>query len=222
MKLRLNHPSIRRLAPSLAAKLLNLSFRTCRRELVAPAATRTLLDSGQAVIYSTWHCHLLYPIYFFSQRYLDPVVMASPSRDGELVAQMCRDLGYIVVHGSRRKGGAQAVKTMAGYLRRGHSTGVVADGSRGPAGVAQKGVVFLAREAQAPLVPMVVAASRKVTFNTWDRFELPLPFSRLALLAGEPLLVPPEARGRALEAFRLELEHRLNELFLRSRHYFPR
>ena len=69
-------------------------------------------------------------------------------------------------------------------------------------------------------MPLAVAASRKKTFQTWDRFELPLPFSRLALLVGEPLRVRPEARGPALEALRQELEARLNRLFHQSQAYY--
>jgi lysophospholipid acyltransferase (LPLAT)-like uncharacterized protein len=86
--------------------------------------------------------------------------------------------------------------------------------------VAQKGIVFLAREGQAPIIPVAVAGSRKITFNTWDRFELPLPFSRLVVLVGEPLYVPPGDRGRLLEDQRQELDTRLNLLFEQSQQYF--
>ena len=67
---------------------------------------------------------------------------------------------------------------------------------------------------------MAVAARRKLTFNTWDRFELPLPFGPLAVLVGEPLQVGPRDRGPALEDKRRELETRLNRLFLESQSYF--
>jgi lysophospholipid acyltransferase (LPLAT)-like uncharacterized protein len=68
---------------------------------------------------------------------------------------------------------------------------------------------------------MAVAARCKQTFDTWDRFELPLPFGRIALLAGEPLRVWPDDRGPALELKRLELESRLNRLFRQSQTYYP-
>ena len=122
--------------------------------------------------------------------------------------------------GSRRKGGVQALQQMAGYYRRGYSCGLIADGSRGPARVAQKGPLYLARETQAAILPVAVAARRKLTFDTWDRFELPLPLGRIAILVGDPLRVWPEERGPALEQKRLELEDRLNRLFLRSQSYY--
>ena len=86
---------------------------------------------------------------------------------------MARGLGFVVVSGSRRKGGVQALRQMAVWFNRGHSCGLIADGSRGPARVAQKGPLYLARETQGPILPVAVAARRKLTFDTWDRFELP-------------------------------------------------
>ena len=224
MKLRLDHPLWRRWAPGLARRLVGAYLRTCRSGVVVRPETMDLLVSGQPVLYATWHCHLLYPLYVSRQylAHLPPlVVMASPSRDGEFIAEVARGLGFLVCPGSRRKGGVQALQQMAGYLRQGHSGGLIADGSRGPARVAQKGIVFLAREAQAPIIPLAVAASLKVVFNSWDRFELPLPFSRLTVLVGDPLRVPAGTRGPALELLRLELETRLNSLYRQSQEIFP-
>jgi lysophospholipid acyltransferase (LPLAT)-like uncharacterized protein len=109
---------------------------------------------------------------------------------------------------------------MAASMRQGYSTGLATDGSRGPARVAQKGVLYLARETQTPIVPAAIANSRKITLNTWDRFEVPLPFGRSALLVDAPLWVSREDRGDALEAQRQLLENRLNHLFDRSQNLF--
>jgi lysophospholipid acyltransferase (LPLAT)-like uncharacterized protein len=223
MKLRLDHPLWRRRAPALVRGLVRAYLLTCSCELVATPEVENLMTSGSPVIYTTWHAHLLSPLFYAAQvrgPQLPMVLMASPSRDGEFIAEVARGLGFVALSGSRRKGGVQTLRQMEAWTRRGHSCGMIADGSRGPARVAQKGVLHLARETQEPILPVAVAASRKYTFNSWDRFELPLPCSRLALLMGEPLRVRPEARGPALEILRLELETRLNRLFLRSRSYF--
>lgn len=225
MKLRVDHPLWRRWAPVLTRKLVQGYLRTCSSEAVVSPETKSLVLSGRPVLFATWHCHLLFPLYYARHYYaaqLPLVVMASPSRDGEFIAEVARGLGFIVCPGSRRKGGVQALQTMAVYFRRGHSGGLIADGSRGPARVAQKGVLFLAREAQVPIVPLAVASRRKITFNSWDRFELPVPFSHLAVLVGDPLWVRTGDRGPALESRRLELEARLNQLFYQSQTYFPR
>jgi lysophospholipid acyltransferase (LPLAT)-like uncharacterized protein len=223
MKLRLDHPFWQHRAPALARGLVQAYLRTCPTELVIDPEAREVIFAGQPVLYTTWHCHLLFPLFYARHysRQLPPVVlMASPSRDGEFIAEVARGLGFLVCSGSRRKGGVQALRQMADYHAQGYSCGLIADGSRGPARVAQNGPFFLARLTGAPLVPLAVAASRQKIFQTWDRFQLPLPFSRLALLVAAPLWVPAEARGAALEALRQELEVRLNGLSHRAQEYF--
>ncbi|MBW1991347.1 MAG: lysophospholipid acyltransferase family protein [Deltaproteobacteria bacterium] len=220
MKLRLDHPAWRRFAPRLAKVLVKNYLRTCRPEAAVSQEILALIASGRPVLFTAWHCHLLSPLFYFHHYFKDLpplVLMASPSRDGEFIGEVAQGLGFIVCPGSRRKGGVQALQSMAAYMRQGHSGGIVADGSRGPARVAQKGVLFLAREARAPIIPLAVAASRKFTLNTWDRFEVPLPFSQLLFLVGEPLWVQPDCRGPALEPLRQELEARLNDLYESSR-----
>jgi lysophospholipid acyltransferase (LPLAT)-like uncharacterized protein len=223
MKLRLDHPFWQRRAPALTRRLVQVYLSTCSAELVGSQAGINMVQAGTPVLFTTWHCHLLCPLFYAHHYYADSpplVLMASPSRDGEFIAAVARGLGFIVCSGSRRKGGVQALKHMAAYVRRGHSCGLVADGSRGPARVAQKGILYLARETQAPIIPLAVAARHRITFKTWDRFELPLPFSRLRLLVGEPLSVPPGDRGPALELRRRDLEARLNGLFQQSQAVF--
>jgi len=224
MKLRLDHPLLRHRAPILARSLVQAYLHTCLMELVIDPAARDIIFAGRPVLYTAWHCHLLFPLFYarhYSEQLPPVVLMASPSRDGEFIAEVARGLGFTVCLGSRRKGGVQALRDMADYHRRGYSCGLIADGSRGPARVAQNGPLYLARLTGAPIVPLSVAASRKKIFQTWDRFVLPLPFSRLALLGGEPLPVSSGARGPALEALRQELEDRLNGLFLQAQDYFP-
>src|SRR4030042_1126268 len=222
MKPRLDHPLWRRLAPVLSKKFIQGALGTCAIGGVAAPEVKEVQAAGRAVIFAIWHCHLLSPIYYYRRYYghLPPLVlMASPSRDGEFIGEVARVLGFIVIPGSRQKGGVQALQAMAAYLHRGHSAGLAADGSRGPARVVQRGVLFLAREAGVPILPLAATASRKVTLNTWERFELPLPFSRIALLSAELLFVQPDDRGAALERRRLELEARLNRLYQQSQEY---
>lgn len=223
MKFRLNNPLWRRRAPVLAKTFIQTYLRTCSPDLRISPEVKDLVLSGQPVIYTVWHCQLLFPLYYVRRYYphLPPlVVMASPSRDGEFIGEVARGLGFTVCFGSRRKGGVKALRELADYCQRGYSCCLIADGSRGPARVAQKGPLYLARETQAPLVPLAVASRWKITFKTWDRFELPLPFSRMAVVVGDPLYVQPGNRGRVLEERRQELENRLNLLFDQSQQYF--
>ena len=223
MKLRLDHPAWRRLAPALARGYVRLLLRTTRINLDGDQEGQALLQSEDPVIFAVWHCQLLACLYLagvYCRAKPPLVIMASPSRDGEFIAEVARGLGFVVFPGSRRKGGLQALKRMAGYMQQGYTTALATDGSRGPARVAQKGVLYLSRETQTPIVPAAVAHSRKMTLNTWDRFEVPLPFGHSTLLMGAPLWLSREDRGEALERQRQLLENRLNRLFDRSRNLF--
>ena len=97
---------------------------------------------------------------------------------------------------------------------------LAADGSRGPLHVAQKGVLYLARETTRPILPVAAASSRRITLNTWDRFEVPLPFGHTVFLVDAPLWIDSQDRGAALEKQRQTLETRLNHLFHRSQNFF--
>lgn len=216
--MKLHHPLWLNLLPRLGVGLLHGLYRTCRLATVGQEQEAALLAQGSPILYTIWHCQLCYVLYHYRHR--QGVLMASPSRDGELIGRIAEGFGFIVCRGSRHKGGHSALQEMAHYIRRGHSAGLIADGSRGPARVAQKGVLYLAREAQVPILPLAVASRHKFVFNTWDQFELTRPFSDITLMVGEPLFISPPERGRRLAQLRRELEDRLNSLFIQSQHYY--
>ena len=119
MKLRWNHPLWRRQAPALARRLVQAYLLTCPSRLVAPPAIKELIASGPPVIYTTWHCHLLSPL-FIAHRYrgaqLPMVLMASPSRDGEFIADVARGLGFTVSWGPGARAGSRPCARWQGGL----------------------------------------------------------------------------------------------------------
>jgi hypothetical protein len=196
-------------------------YGTCRWNVVNPEAEEKLLAQDKPILYTCWHGQLAYVFYHFRSRPREIILLASPSFDGELVGRIGEQFGATIISGSRNKGGLAALKEMAGRMRQGSDGGIIADGSRGPYHHLYKGVLVLAREAGAEVLPVAAASARKITLNSWDRFELTLPFSRIVLLFGEPVSVPPDIRGKSLEEFRLHLEAKLNTLFALGRDYFP-
>ncbi len=218
--MKLRHPLLLHWVPPLAKAVMSLVYRTCRKTVVNLDAEQQLVAQGRPILYTCWHGQLAYVFCTFPDRPRPIVLLASPSFDGDLISRVAQRFGATVFFGSRNKGGLTALKKIAARMRQGNYGGIIADGSRGPYHHLQKGVVLLARDAGASVIPVAVASERKVVLNSWDRFELTLPFSRVALLFGEPFAVPPDARGRALEQFRLDLETRLNRLFTLSQNYY--
>lgn len=225
MKLRLEHPAWRRLTPVLARGFVRALLSANKSSVQGDQEGKTLLQSEAPVIFALWHGHLLGLLYLgsiFCRLKPSIVIMASPSRDGEFISEIALGLGYKVISGSRHKGGVRALQHLAASIREGLSAGLAADGSRGPVHVVQKGALYLARETNAPILPVAAASSRKITLKTWDKFEVPLPFGQIAFLVDAPLRINSQDRGEALEKHRQNLEARLNQLFLRSQTVFQK
>jgi len=91
------------------------------------------------------------------------------------------------------------------------------DGPRGPAGVAQPGAVWLAKATGNPIVPFHIESDRHWTARSWDRTQIPKPWSNVAIAIGEPFDVPADADDAALEQARVTLEARLERLAARAR-----
>jgi lysophospholipid acyltransferase (LPLAT)-like uncharacterized protein len=94
----------------------------------------------------------------------------------------------------------------------GRPAGFTVDGPRGPARVAQPGAVWLAKATGNPMLPFHIEAARHWTLGSWDRTQIPKPFSTLALSVGEPLEIAPDADEAGIERGRVNLEERLRVL----------
>lgn len=205
------------IGPPFFAFFLKALYKTCRIEVFGQEYDQELTRKNQPWLCALWHFSLFYCTYHFRHR--RAVAMVSASEDGELMARLMERLGYTTVRGSRTRGGMAAVKDIINLVKAGYGAGIVADGSQGPARVAQKGVILIARETGAPIVPVTHATKGAINFNSWDRTVLSLPFSRLAFFYGQPLFVPPTARGTKIEEYRRELENRLNDLARKAEDY---
>jgi lysophospholipid acyltransferase (LPLAT)-like uncharacterized protein len=203
------------LLPALIAGAIRLLFKTCRFTVVGGEHLQEGLNLGVPGLCTTWHFAFPAMVYFF--RNLNAVLMVSRSRDGELITRILGHLGYQVARGSPGKGGAQALRTMLSYLGKGHHAGLIADGSQGPACVAQKGILLLARYSQGPLLPVSMAARPCWRFGSWDRTVLPKPFSHVVMALGPLIWVERNASSEELETVRRKLEESLNQLTLTAR-----
>jgi lysophospholipid acyltransferase (LPLAT)-like uncharacterized protein len=156
------------------------------------------------VIFAFWHGRLL-PL-AFTYRGLNVHVLASEHRDGEMLGQTMRLLGFGHVRGSSTRGGARAILELAQTVRSGYDLGLTVDGPRGPRGVVKPGAVEVARLTGAAIIPITSASSRHKVFSSWDAFELPFPFARVVVRFGEPVAVERDADRDGVESRRLELE----------------
>jgi lysophospholipid acyltransferase (LPLAT)-like uncharacterized protein len=153
-----------------------------------------------------WHENLLLPAYQFGRP--DIRVLISQHRDGELIARICRWLGFGLVRGSTTRGGVEAVRELLRVGRESH-VAITPDGPRGPRRRVQAGVVYLAARMRLPIIPMGIGYDRPWRAKSWDRFAFPRPWSRACCITGAPIQVPADASREELETFRLRVERAL-------------
>jgi len=166
------------IVPRLAAFLIRVLGATLRYEDVfAPNGTLGHVIPGP-VVYAFWHRSLLTCAHRF--RNLGIAILISPSFDGELIARTVSHLGFFPVRGSSSRGGALGLRNMQLAYQAGHRCAITADGPRGPAMILKPGAVQLARLVEAPWIGAFYALPQRAwTLNSWDRFLIPKPFSRV-------------------------------------------
>lgn len=149
-----------------------------------------LESQGQNFIYAFWHSRQLF--FVWSHRGKDIGTVVSRSQDGEYVARLIHLFGMKTARGSSTRGGDQALLELLEMAKVGTHPAFTPDGPRGPAGAVEPGVIFLAQKSRLPIVPIANALSRKKVLNSWDKYQVPLPFTRAVVVHGNPLWIKPE------------------------------
>jgi lysophospholipid acyltransferase (LPLAT)-like uncharacterized protein len=203
----------------VAAEYLRFVWNTSRTVL-EPADIYERIVPQMPVIIAMWHGqHFMVP---FIRRGHPAKVLVSRHRDGEINAIAAARLGVGTIRGSGDtggrfdlKGGVGAFQGMLATLEEGCSVALTADVPK-VARVAGIGIVKLAQLSGRPILPVAVATSRRKVLDNWDRTAINLPFSRLAMVAGDPITVPSDPDGATLEASRQAIEARLNRVSARA------
>lgn len=187
--------------------LIDALFIGSRVESIGLTKVRPLLESRK-VIFTFWHSRILLISYIFKR--LNAVTMVSKSDDGEIIARILHRQGQFCVRGSSKKGGLRALAQQIKLLKEtGNPGAVIPDGPQGPCCKVQPGVITLAQKTGFAIVPITYSARRVKVFNSWDRFMLPVPFTRCRMIYGEPIYIQADADTTTRERFRKRLETEL-------------
>lgn len=200
--------------------LIGLWMKLCLWKIEGDAPYRALRASGRPVVLLIWHGKIFVVPYFFRKRGI--LALVSPSKDGEFVAKLMDGWGYKLIRGS----GSHPMKTawieMIKELNAGGEVMIIPDGPRGPDRKFKLGAIKLATETGAVLVPFSFSARRKKILHSWDRFEMFLPFTKIAAVYGEPIEIPRNLPPDRLEAERLRAEEIMLEFDARVDRRFDR
>ena len=200
--------------------LLSLWCRTLRITFVNKEVPDRLKAEGRNIIFAFWHGRQF--LLFHTHRELGVVIPASESRDGEIQAGVLTRFGFEVVRGSSKRKGAQALLGLVDGLRRGKHIALAVDGPRGPLYEVKHGVTYLAGKLDKPIVPVITSAKRYwILDRIWDKYLLPVPFTRAVVMYGEPITVSGTSEN-VLESKREELQTALNRLMADADGYFTK
>ena len=208
--------------PPLLTLVIRLVSRTVRWRFQISEETRRLIDSGKPLVLAFWHGQIFLVPGVFQRVFPKGSriwTLISQHFDGEIIARTIMPFRSFSIRGSSTRGGREALHEMAQAIAEGRRVALTPDGPRGPRCRAQPGVILLSRMTGAPIVPLSLSASPSVRLKTWDRFLVPIPFARAAVVLGDPLSVPTAETARDLEDHTARFEQRLNLQTRRAEDY---
>ena len=192
------------------ATLVRLIGMTIRWEAEGAPNLDSIYESGRRVVFVFWHESVLTSCWFWRGRGI--VIMSSRSRDGEYTARFIKRFGYGTARGSSTRGSRRALVELSECLASGIDAAFTIDGPRGPAHIAKEGAVTLARHTECPILPFIIAVRRCIELPTWDRLQIPLPFTKAITIIGKPIWVPHNADQTEIGRKRSEMQAALDAL----------
>jgi lysophospholipid acyltransferase (LPLAT)-like uncharacterized protein len=159
--------------------------RTWRYRMTGSGTTTPLSPRDDAPIFCFWHENLLTGFHRFQHCNLTALI--SSSRDGQRLSAVLQRWGYDLIRGSSSKKGYSSLRQCIRVLQEGKSIVITPDGPRGPRRTLKPGITAIAAAAGARVAPMALHASWYIRLKSWDRFVVPLPFSRIDITIGQPV-----------------------------------
>lgn len=186
--------------------------KSLRFELINPEIPGNPEIWANRFVAAIWHDEM-FPLIAY-HAYENVTAIVSQSKDGEILAQVLHRFGYQTARGSSSRGGIRALVTAIKQMdASGAGTVVTVDGPRGPRHQVKPGAIFLAHKAKAPVIPVRAFMSSKFVFKkAWDRFQLPLPFSKCTLVYGDPIRIEDCETEEQMDAHCAHIERVLNEM----------
>ncbi|MCP3874203.1 MAG: lysophospholipid acyltransferase family protein [Desulfobacteraceae bacterium] len=191
----------------IAYYIIRIYSLTFRLKVVNEDKWQDLLKLGRPILLCTWHQQFFSAIqHFKTYSKLNPGLMISQSKDGDLISGVARKTGWHTPRGSSSRGGKKAMNAMIKHLKTFGLGAHIVDGPTGPIGKVKAGVIKMALETDALIVPFYTHADRAWFFNSWDKFMLPKPFSKVILTFGDEIHFASDNTSTNFEDHLQELE----------------
>lgn len=175
------------------SRLLRLQRWTWRVHVDGRERLNRLYAANKPFLICFWHGKYM-PIFPLLEG-CRACVISSRSERGSVIAEICRNFGYqnAQIPDQPRH---ESLGLMEKALSEAQAGGIAVDGPLGPRHRVKSGVIRIALALGFDLLPISVDSRRKIVFSKrWDRMEIPLFFTKVCLVIGEPIKAPPELRS---------------------------
>lgn len=179
--------------------VLRLQRLTWRVHIEGREQLNRLYATNKRFLFCFWHGKYV-PIFPLLEGH-KACVVSSRSERGSVIAAICRNFGYQSTQIPDRPS-RDSLRLMGEVLSEARAGGIAVDGPLGPRHRVKSGVIWMASALEFDLLPISVDSRRKMVFNKrWDRMEIPLFFTKVCLVIGEPIKVPPELHSGQMRAW---------------------
>jgi len=195
---------------NFAVPLVNVLCNTLRIKENDSTGFEEVLAKEKGVIFAFWHGTMLTPWYLLKK--YSPSTIVSKSKDGEILVKLLNKWRYDVKRGSSSKGGKEVLEDLIEIAKNNNSIAITPDGPRGPNKVMKAGAVIIAKKTKKPIVLVGACSKKKIKLNSWDKFEIPLFFSKINVVYSEPIYIDADLSFDETNNKINELTNRLNQI----------
>ena len=172
-------PILLKSATRLLPHVLKLLFATLKIEIDG----EKLPSDPRGVLFAFWHGKMivgwLLSRRLFPKREISAVV--SLSGDGQILSDALDRLGFQLIRGSSSRGKEVVRRNIGVALANRGVVAITPDGPRGPQHRFKYGTLRLAAQHHTPLVFAEIRYGNARSLKSWDKFEIPMPFSRVKI-----------------------------------------
>jgi lysophospholipid acyltransferase (LPLAT)-like uncharacterized protein len=161
--------------------LINVLIKTLSIKIHNPP------DKSKNYVFIFLHSQMMIGWWLFKDR--RSAALVSQSKDGDILNSLRTNWEYKIVRGSSSKGGKDAIQALTEIVNKNYSAVITPDGPRGPAGEIKNGALIISNKCRIPIIPVKIRYHRKkILAKSWDKFEIPLPFSVCDVYFGKEYL----------------------------------
>lgn len=201
---------LRFLGTRLAVFFINVLLNSVRIKIQNREAVEKLISEKKNFIVAFWHGSMM--LGWYLHRGMNCAALVSMSKDGDVLAHILSGWKFKVVRGSSHLGGKEALFSMITLIKQNFSLTITPDGPTGPINKMKAGAVITAKKTGVPLFLVGIGIKNKIVLKSWDKFEIPKPFTKISVIYSDPIFIGEELSYNETSKVIEQYETELNKL----------